>query len=271
MRGALHQGFLPDGHHRSYVWKYSEPVGGRRPRHFHLEPEVNLVVAGSAVLGIGDRVLTATAGDLVAFPAGQDHALLEASPDLYLYAVGLDSAYSTRVLGAGAEPVPLHVRLDSAELAGVSRRAAELVDQAGAEQAGAELWDRVHWLGRRGAPRQRRGTHVLTRRVLERLSSAPELGLESLAQELSVHPSEVSRHFHRDLGVTLVRYRARLRVLHMIRSFDDGVHDLTTAASAAGFGSYSQCHRSFHAELGCAPRDFFFEGHRERQQGAYAP
>lgn len=42
-----------------------------------------------------------------------------------------------------------------------------------------------------------------------------------------------------------------------------------TCAIAAGFGSYSQGHRIFQSELGCAPRRFFLAGERERMQQAY--
>jgi len=44
----------------------------------------------------------------------------------------------------------------------------------------------------------------------------------------------------------------------------------TAAASDAGFGSYSQCHRAFHAEFGCAPTTFFRSEIRERMQLTYA-
>lgn len=266
---ALYQRFLPDDRQRAYVWKYSEPIGGRRPRHFHLEPELNLVVRGHAVFGLGDSAVRVDAGELLAFPPGQDHALLEASPDLYLYAVGLDAAYSSEVLGAGAEPVPLHARLDAGELPAVIEQAEAIVERPCAEQSGAELWERAQWLGRRGVQHAQRATHVFTRRALQRLGRAPELGLQAMAKEMAAHPSELSRHFHRDVGMTLVRYRARIRLLHLIRLLDAGERDLTTAASAVGFGSYSQCHRTFHAELGCSPRAFFFDGRRQQMQVAY--
>jgi AraC-like DNA-binding protein len=270
-RTALYQSFLPSRDQRAYVWKYSEAVGGRRPRHFHAEPELNLVVSGSATFGIGDRVTSVSQGELIAFPSGQDHVLIEGSPDLYLYAIGLDQKSSADVLRAGREPiVPLQVRLTDSELAVVRDRAAAIVDRADADQLGAELWERVHWLGRRASARPNGGTHVLTRRALVELESAPELGLEALSRNVRAHPSEISRHFHRDLGMTLVRYRARLRLLHVIRLVDGGAHDLLAAANAAGFGSYSQCHRTFRAELACAPRQFFSSGLRERMQLAYA-
>lgn len=268
---ALYQRFLPEPKTRAFVWKYSQPIGVRRPRHFHDEPELNIVVQGWAKFGVGDRIVRVSRGELLAFPSGQDHELLESSADLYLYAIGLDAAYAAEVLGTGqAELAPLHVRLSESECAAVFERAAELVDCPAAEQRGAELWHRIHWLGRRSAERLGRPTHVLTRRALARMAHAPELGLDALAQELRVHPSELSRQFHRNMGVTLVRHRARLRVLELIRLVDAGERDLMMAASAAGFGSYSQCHRTFRAELGCSPRQFFHSDVRQRMQHAYA-
>ena len=267
---ALYQAFLPDRSQRTFVWKYARSTGGRRPRHFHSEPELNLVTRGTAKFGVGKRVIEARAGDLLAFPSGQDHVLLEGSEDLFLFAIGLGSNYAAEVLGSGAEPVvPLCVQLEPAELTTAIDKATAIVDRKDAAQLGAELWQRVHWLGRRSAPSGRRGAHVLTRRSIHLLARAPELGLEALADRLRAHPSEISRHFHADFGMTLVRYRMRIRLLQLIDGVDAG-QDLMSAASAAGFGSYSQCHRTFHSELGCAPRQFF-SGVREQMQMAYEP
>jgi len=271
-QSALFQHFLPDRGQRAFVWKYSQSIGGRRPRHFHDEPELNVVVRGSATFAVGEGVVVASAGDLLAFPSGQDHELLAGSPDLYLYALGLDPVYAAEALGARAEPVmPLHVRLDEREFAAVLERAARIVDQRSVHQLGAELWQRIDWLGRRAAAGASRRTHVLTRRALKLMALAPELGLDALAQELEVQASEISRHFHRDMGMTLVRYRMRSRLLDLIRYMDSGERDLMAAATAVGFGSYSQCHRTFQSELGCAPRQFFSSGLREQMQLTYSP
>jgi AraC-like DNA-binding protein len=268
---ALLQRFLPDHDQHAFVWKYADEVGGRRPRHFHSEPELNLVVRGTATFGVGDRVVQLTEGALLAFPPGQDHVLLAASPDLYLYAIGLDREYSAEVLGSPHEPVvPLHVGLGGEELAFVVDRAAAIVERPDSEQRGAELWERVHWLARRSAPRSNVAPHVLTRRALQLMATAPELGLDALASESRAHPSEISRHFHRDMGMTLVRYRMRLRLLSLIRLVDEGEHDLMAAAIGAGFGSYSQCHRTFRSELGCGPRQFFSSELRNQMQLTYA-
>jgi AraC-like DNA-binding protein/quercetin dioxygenase-like cupin family protein len=264
---ALHQDFLPKSEAHAFVWKYSHRSGGRRPRHFHGEPEINLVVRGSATFGVGERTMHVRQGELIAFPSGQDHVLLDSSADLYLYAVGLDVDFSSQVLG-GEPPLPVHVKL-GAELESVLAKAADIVDRPRCEQAAAELWQRVHWLSRRAAGTESRSAHVLTRRALQLLNGAPQLGVAQIAKELRAHPSEVSRHFHRDMGMTLVRYRTRCRLLRFIALAGSGQEQLIAAAGAAGFGSYSQFHRAFQAELGCAPGQFFTAGVREQMQLAY--
>jgi AraC-like DNA-binding protein/quercetin dioxygenase-like cupin family protein len=266
---ALHQDFLPTGDERAFVWKYSDPIGGRRPRHFHAEPEINLVVRGVATFGVGDRVVRVSQGELVTFPAGQDHVLLEPSADLYLFAIGLKQHYSAQVL-KGASPLPTRVKLAKGELDTIFARAAEIVDRPRSEQQAAELWERIHWASRSNTAPDGHTAHVLTRRALQLMRSAPELSLETLAAELRAHPTEVSRHFHRDMGMTLVRYRMRHRLIRLIELVDAGEWQLTAAASSAGFGSYSQCHRAFQSELGCAPRQFFSSGVREQMQLVYA-
>jgi AraC-like DNA-binding protein len=62
------------------------------------------------------------------------------------------------------------------------------------------------------------------------------------------------------MGLTLAAYRTQLRLLRFIRAVDEGADNLLAASMAAGFGSYSQCHRSFLKTLGCTPRAFFGAG-----------
>jgi mannose-6-phosphate isomerase-like protein (cupin superfamily) len=72
---------------RAQVWRHDPAF--RRPRHFHEEPEINLVVRGRATLGVGDRVVSVGAGDLLLFLPGQDHVLLGSGQDLELFVVAL--------------------------------------------------------------------------------------------------------------------------------------------------------------------------------------
>jgi AraC-like DNA-binding protein/mannose-6-phosphate isomerase-like protein (cupin superfamily) len=269
---AIYQGFLPTHTPATaYVWKYTPVNWGRRPRHFHIEPEFNLVTSGRAVFGIGNRLVEAQRGDLIGFPPGQDHVLVEASPDLFLFAIGMAPEFSSDILrGEDAVQGPLRMRLGPEDFKTLLDGATAIVDRDGVEQPCAELWQRVHWLARRREP-SANPLHVLTRRTLGLLAHCPDPGLDVLAARFRSPASEVSRHFHRDVGLTFVQYRTRLRLLTFIRLMDTEGTSLMSAAEASYFGSYSQCHRAFVAELGCSPRDFFNTGIRQQMQLAYDP
>jgi AraC-like DNA-binding protein len=273
VRRAIHQAFLPTaGRSRAFVWKYSPVNWGRRPRHFHAEPELNLIASGHATFGIGDAVVTASEGDLLGFPPAQDHVLIEASPDLYLFAIGVEPTFSSDVLRTRPEDVmlPTRLRLAPDDFRSLLKRASAIVDRDGVDELCAELWEQAHWLGRRGSACPVTAMHVLSRRALLAVSSAPDLDLQSLSARLKTADSEISRYFHRDVGMTFAHYRTRLRLLRLIGLMDLGRTTLSSAAEVSGFGSYSQCHRVFQTELGCSPRRFF-AGLREQMQQAYDP
>lgn len=269
----IHQGFLPTTEPcRAFVWKYSPLNWGRRPRHFHVEPELNLIATGRASFGIGKTTVDVSRGDLLVFPPGQDHALLDASRDLFLFAIGMDPAFSAEVLGSRELPmVPLRMRLSPDDFEALLGRASAIVDRPGVDQPCAELWDHAQWIGRKRESVIAAPLHVLTRRTLANLSDAPGLGLDALSTRLRSSASEVSRNFHQDMGMTFVQYRTRLRILNLIRLVDTLGTSLMSAAEASGFGSYSQCHRAFQGELGCSPRDFFHAGIRGQMQQAFDP
>src|SRR5688572_8217932 len=94
---ALYQPFPMLGSCRGQVWRYAPQY--RRPRHFHDEPELNLVVAGNGKFGAGNAVLEVAARELFCWPPGCDHELLEASADFDLYVIGLTPELSARALG----------------------------------------------------------------------------------------------------------------------------------------------------------------------------
>jgi AraC-like DNA-binding protein len=241
---------------RAQVWRHAPRF--RRPRHFHDEPELNLVVAGSGRFGVGDATLTARAGDLLWFTPGQDHVLFDASDDFNLYVFALTPELSSRVVGIGpaqhALTGPLCTRLSEAALARLRCLCAADVgvsDVAAIERHVGDLWREAHTL--RALPVS---LHPLTRRALRSLTAEPDLGRDELATRTRACPSEVSRYFHRDIGLTLTEYRTRIRILRFIRGVDAG-QSLTRAAFEAGFGSYSQCHRAFTQTLGHSPARFF--------------
>jgi AraC-like DNA-binding protein len=271
---VLYQPFPLPGQADAHIWRYTPE--NRRPRHFHLEPELNLIVAGAARFGVGEKVIAVVAGDLLWWPPGQDHVLLEASLDFDLFVIGLTPALSARILGTGyaaAQAGPTRVRLPADALADVRAHCGlpfDQQDKSVVETRIGDLWQAAHAHRRSCSDR-----HAFTRRALASLIERPELRRDDVAEVARGYPTEVSRHFHRDVGLTLTAYRTRLRLLRFIElvdhTADDGRANLLAAAFAAGFGSYSQCNRVFHQTLGCAPREFFGTEIRDQMRDAFQP
>ena len=129
-----------------------------------------------------------------------------------------------------------------------------------------DLWREAHGLRARISDH-----HPLTVRALSSLLGRPDLKRGELARLIHGNASEVSRHFHRDIGLTLVAYRTRLRLIRFIQLVEGGGRSFLAAAIDAGFGSYSQCHRAFQQAFDCTPRVFFGTGRERRNEGALRP
>jgi AraC-like DNA-binding protein len=267
---ALYQPFPIPGAARGHVWHHVPAT--RRPRHFHAEPELNLIAGGRAAFGFGAATISVSAGDLLWWPPGQDHVLLDATPDLDLYVIGVTPAFSDHVLAgrlAGASGGATRLRLEPGTLASLRTACAAQTtggDTAAVERHVGDLWREANEL-RVQIPDH----HPLTARALSSLLGRPDLKRGELARLIHGNESEVSRHFHRDLGLTLVAYRTRLRLIRFIQLVEGGDRGFLAAAMDAGFGSYSQCHRAFQQAFGCPPRVFFGTGFSEEMKGRFAP
>jgi AraC-like DNA-binding protein len=269
MAAALYQPFPMAGAVGGQVWRYSPEY--RRPRHFHVEPELNIVAAGSATFGIGEGKITAHAGDLLWWLPGQDHELIEATEDFDLFVIGLTQALSARVLGAAAAAAhcaPVLSRLSPRAANRILDRCAGLqtiTDPSAVEARVGDLWQEAH-AARLPGP----GMHALTRRVVLSLLGHRNVRRSDVSFA-GADPSDVSRYFHRNMKLTFTAYRNRLRLLRFIEEMDSHSPSLLAAAHAAGFGSYSQCHRAFYSVLGCAPRAFFAGPARDAMSDAFEP
>lgn len=246
--------------HRAQVWRHHPSF--RRPRHFHREPELNLVTSGHGVLSVGERELPVSAGDLVFLQPGQDHALLQESADFELLVVAISPELAERSGIASSRRLGSHA-LTAAELTELSDALSGLGSLTDRVAMETQLTQRFDTLCRRFAP-----SHVLCRRSLEELKGDLELSERSLARSLHAGPSSISRQVQHSLGVRLVEYRARLRLMEFVTRVDAG-RPFTRAALESGFGSYAQCHRVFQRSLGCSP-SAYFSGARSQVDGALA-
>ena len=222
----------------------------RRPRHFHEEPEINLVVRGSALVGVGGQELALGPGQAVVFQPGQDHELLVASADLELYVVAVrpELAAKEPSLFVGARGAAQLSKEDLAQVAHALQGLGQVSAANVVERGVVDVWSQV--VACCGKP------PVVARRAIAVLREERNVPGAELAGRLNTTPSELSRTFHRSFGLPMVEYRARLRLLEFVRLVDSG-QDLTGAALDADFGSYAQCFRVFQRKLGCSPSEYF--------------
>jgi AraC-like DNA-binding protein len=91
----------------------------------------------------------------------------------------------------------------------------------------------------------------------------PTLSGKELSTRLGLSVSRLARVFKREVGVSIVEYRNRLRFQRFFELLDaraDKRPTLRQAARAAGFGSYAHFHRLFRARWRIGPREGFRNG-----------
>jgi AraC-like DNA-binding protein len=86
------------------------------------------------------------------------------------------------------------------------------------------------------------------------LADLPEgAGLFTLAELLGVSPYRLSRAFPRVLGVSLTRYRNRVRVGRALDRLEQGEASLATLAADLGFADQAHLSRTIREHLGDTP------------------
>jgi AraC-like DNA-binding protein len=244
------------------LWRYRNR-GHRWVMHRHRELEVNLVLRGRAAYLMADgRHELATDHLLFLFPA-QEHLLLDESPDFMMWgmviapeAVASSAVGARATLGEADPPRSCHWRLAPAR----ARALAELWSGSAA-LARADTFNRAlpvllcaAWdEGDALPPGLGTPVHPAVERAARRLAADPGLDGRALARLAGLSGPRLSRLFHREMGTTVVAYRNRIRLERLRELLQDPRQDLLAAALAAGFGSYTQCHRVVRALTGGPP------------------
>ncbi|MFI0482016.1 helix-turn-helix domain-containing protein [Actinomadura sp. 9N215] len=78
-------------------------------------------------------------------------------------------------------------------------------------------------------------------------------GLMSLARLLEVSPSHLSRTFRQETGMSVTRYRNRVRVGRALDRIEQGERDLAGLAADLGFADHAHLTRTVKAETGHPP------------------
>lgn len=99
------------------------------------------------------------------------------------------------------------------------------------------------------------GGHDLANRAREAILAGDpaSTGLVPLATLLRTSPAHLSRTFHHHAGITLTRYRNRVRISRALQHIADGETDLATLATTLGFSDQSHLTRTMREELGHSP------------------
>jgi AraC-like DNA-binding protein len=103
----------------------------------------------------------------------------------------------------------------------------------------------------------RPGTEAAHRELADaarELLAAEPAGLREIARRLGCSPYHLSRVFHRRTGLTLTRYRNRLRVMRALEAIEAGETDLAGLAVRLGFADHAHLTRTVRRECGRTPR-----------------
>ncbi|MBB6428924.1 helix-turn-helix domain-containing protein [Algisphaera agarilytica] len=252
------------------------PRGGPNLGHQHAEWEFNLIERGWVEYLIHGQRYRLPTDSLTWLLPQQPHVLIDQSRDMRMW-VAVFSEPLVRQMSQDAglshwqrlldrdEPVELRGRIlaepEAEMLGGLCRRVAGLEGtthqrgRAGIAWLLSEAWQMFEHAADIPA-----GTHLhpavekAARLLHERAHRRDADNLDAIAEECHVSRAHLSRLFARQIGMTLTDFRTRQRV-RLFRELvgRGGRLTLEQAATAAGFGSYAQCYRSVHRELGCRP------------------
>ena len=284
MRAVL-QELIYDSLREGAVWPFDRRY--IRPRHFHGQLECLLVRRGSAKLYLATQTEVVCARQLCWILPGVPHVMGDFSPDFDMWVVELDAAlvddcWATIVpTGSGRDHTPFEswsLALGE-QLAGrpVVDASAEVAERLGELAAGVwaatlpiEARSRLAAFGLLALKATL--ANVETRRPLSvgqlascLLLASPTMDRGAVAAEMGVSEGFLSRAIHKDLGVTFVEHRARARVAHFLALVQAKESNFLAAALAAGFGSYSQFHRTFSRMSGSRPSHYLGRGRRRSQ------
>jgi AraC-like DNA-binding protein len=237
--------------------------------HRHAELELNLVLRGTASYLLNERRYELTPGTLTWLFPGQNHVLVDESPDHELwwavFRPGLVTRTATTPLARPLlqrDPIGRYSRrLDArcvARLGTLLRelRDAETVDDAVLNTGLAYLLV-FAWQAFLDSEDVVAGAdvHPAVETVARRLHTDPNSGgLDQLARTAGMSPSHLSRIFKAQTGVSITRFRNQRRLERFRVLYGHG-HRTTALAAAleAGFGSYAQFYRVVRTETGQSP------------------
>ncbi|MDR3708982.1 MAG: AraC family transcriptional regulator [Capsulimonadaceae bacterium] len=237
-------------------------------RHLHEEVEMNLAFHGSAAYLVGKRRYRLAPGAMIWLFPGQDHILVDESPDFRMWVFVARPVVARTLAKRGAEYAVLAEddpdgsfvrRVDDAELGrllALCEVVEAQIDDPVSYNCAIEFAAAASWRAfLRAAATDSIGLHPAVECAV-RLLHGEEDGatIERLAQETGLSASRLSRLFRAQVGVPIAAFRnaQRLERFHRLRERAPYLN-LAAAALEAGFGSYAQFYRVYVAAHGRGP------------------
>lgn len=233
--------------------------------HRHEELEMNLVLSGRAAYLVGQKRVDLEARSLVFFFPDEEHILIDTTPD-FCFWLGVWKPSFLKKLKKNGAPAELTARKQARHHQKLSPQIflrmrllceeASTAPKSAFENAQAFLIQKLWQVFSEGGGKAGREVHPAVAQAARALQEEPALDIGLIAERLELTPDHLSKLFRSQMGLPLAKYRTRQRLEKVLAQVRDEKADLTSAALAGGFGSYSAFHRAFHSVYRASPRDW---------------
>ena len=261
---------LPAGR-RGVAWRFPRRDGvalRMAEAHSHDEFEVNLVTSGRGTYTVaGEKRVLRPRSLLWLFP-DQEHLLQDFTRDFAMWIVVISPEFAVQMVPR----VPVLAERDpgSVFLKTLPAKCVRLLDEVAQElstgfqpldchELGLAWWLASAWNAYEHGDSQDAGSlHSAVSRAMALLREDPSKNLKTLARETRISPSQLSRLFKRQAGISITDFRNSLRLDAFVARCDGGrASAMFALAREAGFGSYAQFSRVFRRQMGCSPETHY--------------
>ena len=241
--------------------------------HHHDEFEVNLVMNGRCTYIVAGEKHTLRARSILWLFPEQEHLLTDFSRDFAMWILVISPEFAAQMVPR----IPILAERDpgsvlSKTLPTKCVRFLEEVAQTlstgfqplDCHELGLAWWLSSAWNAYEHGDTQDAGSlHSAVSRAMALLHENPAKNLRTLARETRISPSQLSRLFKRQTGISITDFRNGLRLEAFVANCDGSrANAMFALAKEAGFGSYAQFSRVFRRQMGCSPETYYRAGRR---------